>query len=144
MPSTSSWRRSPPTASSPSRRMLRFNLALLPLRGSVRSPLDQLVATLHDAGFRPRPTVRTFDERQKRATPRLTDRLRDPRWLGLSPVPTCSHFKRRIEIQGGSRPTQSGGTMSPHTCAVRRRCTATLLLLTLQGTACQAWHTEDV
>ena len=34
--------------------------------------------------------------------------------------------------------------MSPHACAVRRGCTATLLLLTLQGTACQAWHTEDV
>ena len=33
--------------------------------------------------------------------------------------------------------------MSPHACAVRRGCTATLLLLTLQGTACQAWHTED-
>jgi hypothetical protein len=34
--------------------------------------------------------------------------------------------------------------MSAHSCAVRRRCTATLLLVTLQGTACQAWHTEDV
>src|SRR5204863_7563839 len=45
---------------------------------------------------------------------------------------------------GGSRPNQSGGTMSAHTCAVRRSCTATLLLVTLQGTACQAWHTEDV
>jgi hypothetical protein len=34
--------------------------------------------------------------------------------------------------------------MSAHSCAVRRRCTATLLLVALQGTACQAWHTEDV
>ena len=34
--------------------------------------------------------------------------------------------------------------MSAHTCAVRRSCTATLLLVTLQGTACQTWHTEDV
>ena len=33
--------------------------------------------------------------------------------------------------------------MSAHSCAVRR-CTASLLLLTLQGTACQTWHTEDV
>jgi len=33
--------------------------------------------------------------------------------------------------------------MSAHTSAVRRSCT-TLLLVTLQGTACQAWHTEDV
>jgi len=33
--------------------------------------------------------------------------------------------------------------MSAHTSAVRRACT-TLLLVTLQGTACQAWHTEDV
>src|SRR2546423_15100517 len=34
--------------------------------------------------------------------------------------------------------------MSGHSCAVRRGCTATLLLLALQGTACQAWHAEDV
>ena len=34
--------------------------------------------------------------------------------------------------------------MSGHSCAVRRGCTATLLLLVLQGTACQAWHAEDV
>ena len=34
--------------------------------------------------------------------------------------------------------------MSGHSCAVRRRCTAALLLLVLQGTACQAWHAEDV
>src|SRR2546429_9016099 len=34
--------------------------------------------------------------------------------------------------------------MSGHSCAVRRRCTATLLLLVLQGTACQAWHAEGV
>ena len=33
--------------------------------------------------------------------------------------------------------------MSAHTSAVRRSCT-TLLLVTLQGTACQAWHREDV
>jgi len=33
--------------------------------------------------------------------------------------------------------------MSAHTSAVRRSCT-TLLLVTLQGAACQAWHTEDV
>jgi len=33
--------------------------------------------------------------------------------------------------------------MSAHTSAVRRSC-STLLLVTLQGTACQAWHTEDV
>src|SRR5438094_9887813 len=34
--------------------------------------------------------------------------------------------------------------MSAHSSAVRRRCIVTLLLVTLQGTACQAWHTEDV
>ena len=34
--------------------------------------------------------------------------------------------------------------MSARRCAVRRRCTATLLLLALQGTACQAWHAEHV
>jgi hypothetical protein len=34
--------------------------------------------------------------------------------------------------------------MSAHRSAVRRRCTATLLLVTLQGTACQAWHAEDI
>ena len=34
--------------------------------------------------------------------------------------------------------------MSAHSSAVGRRCTATLLFVTLQGTACQAWHTEDV
>ena len=33
--------------------------------------------------------------------------------------------------------------MSAHTSAVRRSC-STLLLVTLQGTACQGWHTEDV
>src|SRR3989441_13276312 len=49
--------------------------------------------TLHDAGLRPRPTVRTLDELRERATPRLTDGLKDPRRLGLSPVPTCSHFR---------------------------------------------------
>jgi len=47
-----------------------------------------------------------------------------------------------VPRSGGS--TQSRGTMSGHSCAVRRRCTATLLLLVLQGTACQAWHAEDV
>src|SRR3989441_3585985 len=40
------------------------------------------------------PTVRTFDERWERTTPRLTDGLGDPRQRGLSPVPTCSHFER--------------------------------------------------
>ena len=34
--------------------------------------------------------------------------------------------------------------MSANSCAVRQRCTATLLLMTLQGTACLAWHTEGV
>ena len=34
--------------------------------------------------------------------------------------------------------------MSANSRAVRRRCTATLLLMTLQGTACLAWHTEGV
>ena len=34
--------------------------------------------------------------------------------------------------------------MSARRCAVRRRYTATLLLLALQGTACQAWHAEHV
>jgi hypothetical protein len=34
--------------------------------------------------------------------------------------------------------------MSAHSSAVCRRCIAPLLLVTLQGTACQAWHTEDV
>ena len=34
--------------------------------------------------------------------------------------------------------------MSAHRSAVCRRCIAPLLLVTLQGTACQAWHTEDV
>jgi len=34
--------------------------------------------------------------------------------------------------------------MSARRCAVRRRGTATLLLLALQGTGCQAWHAEDV
>ena len=34
--------------------------------------------------------------------------------------------------------------MSAHSCSVRRRCTATLLLITLPGLACQAWHTERV
>ena len=33
--------------------------------------------------------------------------------------------------------------MYAHSCAVRWHCTA-LLLVTLQGTACQAWHAEDV
>ena len=32
--------------------------------------------------------------------------------------------------------------MSAHSCAVRKRCTGALLLMTLQGAACQAWHTE--
>jgi len=34
--------------------------------------------------------------------------------------------------------------MSAHSSAVRLRCIAPLLLVTLPGTACQAWHTEDV
>src|SRR2546430_16525835 len=34
--------------------------------------------------------------------------------------------------------------MSANSRAVRRRCTATLLLMTLLGTACLAWHTEGV
>jgi hypothetical protein len=34
--------------------------------------------------------------------------------------------------------------MSAHRRAVRQRCTATLLLITLQGAACQAWHAEGV
>lgn len=34
--------------------------------------------------------------------------------------------------------------MSVHHSAVRRRRIATLLLVTLPSTACQAWHTEDV
>lgn len=34
--------------------------------------------------------------------------------------------------------------MSAHSCAVRKRCTGALLVvMTLLGTACQAWHTED-
>lgn len=34
--------------------------------------------------------------------------------------------------------------MTTHSSAVRRRCIATVLLVTLQGAACHAWHTEDV
>jgi hypothetical protein len=34
--------------------------------------------------------------------------------------------------------------VSVHRCAGRWCCTAALLLVTLQGTACQGWHTEDV
>jgi len=34
--------------------------------------------------------------------------------------------------------------MSANSCAVRQRCTATVLLMTLLGTACLAWHTEGV
>lgn len=34
--------------------------------------------------------------------------------------------------------------MSVHSCALRRRCTATLLLITLPSMACMAWHTESV
>lgn len=34
--------------------------------------------------------------------------------------------------------------MSAHSCAIRQRWTAAVLLMTFQGTACQAWHTEDV
>jgi hypothetical protein len=34
--------------------------------------------------------------------------------------------------------------MSTHSCATRQTCTATLLLITLQSTACMAWHTESV
>ena len=34
--------------------------------------------------------------------------------------------------------------MSAHGHAVRLRCTAIMLLVTLPGAACQGWHTEDV
>jgi hypothetical protein len=34
--------------------------------------------------------------------------------------------------------------MSAHSCALRQRCTATLLLITLPSMACMAWHTESV
>ena len=37
--------------------------------------------------------MRTLDERRERATPRLKDGLEDPRLRGLSPAPTCSHFR---------------------------------------------------
>jgi hypothetical protein len=32
--------------------------------------------------------------------------------------------------------------MSAHSRAARKRCTGALLLITLQGAACQAWHAE--
>ena len=34
--------------------------------------------------------------------------------------------------------------MSAHGHAVRLRCTAIMLLVTLPGAACQGWHTEDI
>src|SRR2546425_3518741 len=48
------------------------------------------------------PTVRTFDERWERTTPRLTDGLGDPRQRGLSPVPTCSHFERESRYKAAA------------------------------------------
>src|SRR4029077_15516270 len=66
------------------------------LRAARRDP------TLHDAGLRPRPTVRTLDERGERATPRLTDGLEDPRRRGLSPAPTCSHFREESRYKAAA------------------------------------------
>src|SRR2546425_2385978 len=56
------------------------------------------------------PTVRTFDERWERTTPRLTDGLGDPRQRGLSPVPTCSHFERESRYKAA--PSRIG--VPPH------------------------------
>src|SRR5439155_6247599 len=56
-----------------------------------------------------RPTVQTFNERWERTTPRLTDGLRDPRWLGLSPVLTCSHFTEESRYKAAASGTSARG-----------------------------------
>src|SRR5207247_6774259 len=69
--------------------------------------------TLHDAGLRARPTVRTFDERWGRATPRLTDGLGDPRPHGLSPAPTCSHCGEESRYKAARLADPTYGTSFP-------------------------------